>query len=35
MRHIPTWLKLLAAVSLVAEAVAAAAVFWHTGPRNR
>jgi hypothetical protein len=35
MRHIPTSLKLLAALSLLAEATAAARVFWHTGPRAR
>jgi hypothetical protein len=35
MRHVPSWLKLVAVVSLLAEALAAAAVFWHTGPRTR
>lgn len=35
MRHVPTSLKLLAAFSLLAEATAAALVFWHTGPRTR
>jgi hypothetical protein len=35
MRHVPTSLKLLAVVSLVAEATAAALVFWHAGPRTR
>ncbi len=35
MRHVPTSLKLLAAFSLLAEATAAALVFWHTGPRAR
>lgn len=35
MRHVPSWLKLVAVLSLVAEAGAAAAVFWHTGPRAR
>jgi hypothetical protein len=35
MRHVPSWLKLVALVSLAAEAAAAAAVFWHTGPRQR
>lgn len=35
MRHVPSWLKVIAIVSLVAEAGAAAAVFWHTGPRTR
>ena len=35
MRHVPSWLKLVAVVSLLAEAGAAAAVFWHTGPRAR
>jgi len=34
MRHVPSWLKLVALVSLVAEAAAAAAVFWHAGPRK-
>jgi hypothetical protein len=35
MRHVPSRLKLVALVSLAAEAAAAAAVFWHTGPRQR
>jgi hypothetical protein len=35
MRQIPISLKLVAVVSLVAEATAAALVFWHTGPRGR
>jgi hypothetical protein len=35
MRHVPSWLKLVALVSLAAEAAAAAAVLWHTGPRKR
>jgi hypothetical protein len=35
MRQIPNSLKLLAVVSLLAEATAAALVFWHTGPRTR
>jgi hypothetical protein len=35
MRHVPSWLKIVALVSLAAEAAAAAAVFWHTGPRHR
>jgi hypothetical protein len=35
MRHIPISLKLVAVVSLLAEATAAALVFWHTGPRAR
>jgi hypothetical protein len=35
MRQVPTSLKLLAFVSLVAEATAAALVFWHTGPKTR
>jgi hypothetical protein len=35
MRQVPTSLKLLAVVSLLAEATAAALVFWHTGPRTR
>jgi hypothetical protein len=29
MRHTPRWLKVVALVSLAAEATAAAAVFWH------
>lgn len=35
MRHVPTSLKLLAALSLLAEATAAVLVFWHGGPRTR
>jgi hypothetical protein len=35
MRHVPPWLKVVAFVSLLAEAAAAAAVFWHAGPRKR
>jgi hypothetical protein len=35
MRQVPTSLKLVAVFSLVAEATAAALVFWHTGPRAR
>jgi hypothetical protein len=35
MRHVPISLKLVAVVSLIAEATAAALVFWHTGPRSR
>jgi hypothetical protein len=35
MRRVPTSLKLVAVLSLVAEATAAALVFWHTGPRAR
>jgi|GEM_PF-2743458 hypothetical protein len=35
MRRIPNSLKLVAALSLFAEATAAALVFWHTGPRAR
>jgi hypothetical protein len=35
MRQIPTSLKVLAVFSLLAEATAAALVFWHTGPRTR
>ena len=35
MRQIPISLKLLAVLSLLAEATAAALVFWHTGPRAR
>jgi hypothetical protein len=33
MRQIPISLKVVALVSLAAEAAAAALVFWHTGPR--
>jgi hypothetical protein len=35
MRQIPISLKLVATLSLLAEATAAALVFWHTGPRAR
>jgi hypothetical protein len=35
MRHVPRWLKLIGLASLVAEAGAAAALLWHTGPRSR
>jgi hypothetical protein len=35
MRHVPAWLKIVALISLCAEALAAAAVFWHAGPRRR
>jgi len=35
MRRIPISLKLIATVSLLAEATAAALVFWHTDPRAR
>jgi hypothetical protein len=35
MRHFPISLKLVAALSLVAEATAAALVFWHSGTRAR
>ena len=35
MRQIPVSLKLVAVLSLLAEAAAAALVFWHTGPRAR
>jgi hypothetical protein len=35
MRPFPISLKLVAALSLLAEAAAAALVFWHTGPRAR
>jgi hypothetical protein len=35
MRHAPTSLKLVALLSLLAEATAAALVFWHSGPRAR
>ena len=30
MRHVPRWLKILGLASLIAEAGAAAAVFWHS-----
>jgi hypothetical protein len=30
MRHVPRWLKLVALVSVAAEATAVAAVFWHS-----
>ena len=35
MRPFPISLKLVAVLSLLAEATAAALVFWHTGPRAR
>jgi hypothetical protein len=35
MRHVPPWLKVVAMISLAAEAIAAAAVFWHAGPRKQ
>jgi hypothetical protein len=35
MRRIPFSLKLVVVLSLLAEAAAAALVFWHTGPRTR
>src|SRR5262245_30706733 len=35
MRRIPISLKVVAVLSLCAEATAAALVFWHTGPRAR
>jgi hypothetical protein len=35
MRQIPISLKVVAVLSLAAEATAAALVFWHTGPRAR
>jgi hypothetical protein len=35
MRQIPTSLKVLAVLSVLAEATAAALVFWHSGPRPR
>jgi hypothetical protein len=35
MRPLPISLKLVAVLSLLAEATAAALVFWHTGPRAR
>ena len=34
MRHFRTWLLVIGIVSLVAEAAAAAAVFWHGGHRS-
>jgi hypothetical protein len=30
MRHVPRWLKILGLASLIAEAGAAIAVFWHS-----
>jgi hypothetical protein len=35
MRQVPISLKLVAVLSLLAEATAAALVFWHSGPRAR
>jgi hypothetical protein len=35
MRQIPTSLKVLAVLSVLAEATAAALVFWHSGPKTR
>jgi hypothetical protein len=35
MRQMPISLKVVAVLSVVAEATAAALVFWHTGPRTR
>ena len=35
MRPFPISLKLVALLSLLAEATAAVLVFWHTGPRAR
>jgi hypothetical protein len=35
MRHFKTWLLVIGIASLVAEAAAAAAVFWHGGPPLR
>jgi hypothetical protein len=35
MRQMPISLKLVAVLSVIAEATAAALVFWHTGPRTR
>jgi hypothetical protein len=35
MRQVPISLKVVAVVSLAAEAAAAVLVFWHTGPRTR
>jgi hypothetical protein len=34
MRIVPRWLKLVALASVVAEAGAVVAVFWHTAPRD-
>jgi hypothetical protein len=35
MRHFRQWLLVIALASLVAEAIAAAAVFWHGGAPAR
>jgi hypothetical protein len=35
MRHFRTWLLVIGLASLVAEAAAAAAVFWHGGEPAR
>jgi hypothetical protein len=35
MSPVPRWLKLIAFVSLLAEAAAATAVLWHGGTRSR
>jgi hypothetical protein len=35
MRRFPNSLRAVAVLSLLAEATAAALVFWHTGPRTR
>jgi hypothetical protein len=35
MRQMPISLKLVAVLSVIAEATAAALVFWPTGPRTR
>jgi hypothetical protein len=35
MRRIPNSLRVVAVLSILAEATAAALVFWHTGPRAR
>jgi hypothetical protein len=35
MRHFRTWLLVIGLASLVAEAAAAAAVFWHGGAPTR
>jgi hypothetical protein len=35
MRRIPNSLRVVAVLSILAEATAAALVFWHTGPRMR
>jgi hypothetical protein len=35
MRHFRLWLFLIGALSVLAQAVGAAAVFWHGSPRAR